>query len=159
VTGVQTCALPILELKPIEMETAVKEVLSTIHVPNNVQVKVNFSMPAHTHMLDPTIIRRIFTNLITNALQAMPKGGDLRIDGSGGDVENHIVEFRDTGVGIPEENLGKLFDPFFTTKAKGQGLGLAVCKRLIEAQGGTITVKSKLGEGSTFSVILPVNMS
>ncbi len=55
--------------------------------------------------------------------------------------------------------MGKLFDPFFTTKAKGQGLGLPVCKRLIEAQGGSITVKSRVGEGSTFTVKLPLEKS
>jgi signal transduction histidine kinase len=59
-------------------------------------------------------------------------------------------------VGIPERNMDKLFNPFFTTKAKGQGLGLPVCKRLVEAHDGRITVESKLGEGSTFTVKLPI---
>jgi signal transduction histidine kinase len=63
----------------------------------------------------------------------------------------------DTGVGVAPENLGKVFNPFFTTKAKGQGLGLAVCKRLIEAQGGTINVTSQVGKGSTFTVTVPAS--
>ena len=67
-----------------------------------------------------------------------------------------FVAFKDTGVGIPEENMGELFNPFFTTKAKGQGLGLPVCKRLVEAHDGRITVESKPGEGSTFTVELPI---
>ena len=157
VSDLQDYSNPVrLELKPVEMESAVKEVLSTIRVPSKVRVSVNFSMPTHTHMMDPTIIRRVFTNLIMNAIQAMPNGGELRINASEANGE-HLVEFRDTGVGIPKENLNKLFDPFFTTKAKGQGLGLAVCRRLIEAQDGSITVTSMVGEGSTFTVKLPTH--
>jgi len=68
------------------------------------------------------------------------------------------VEFSDTGVGIPEENLSKIFDPFFTTKevGKGTGLGLAVCYGIVEKHGGSIDVDSKVGEGTTFRIILPV---
>jgi signal transduction histidine kinase len=65
------------------------------------------------------------------------------------------ISVNDSGVGIPKENLAKVFKPFFTTKAKGQGLGLAVCKRLIEAQGGMISVNSEEGKGSTFTVKVP----
>jgi two-component system sensor histidine kinase HydH len=106
-------------------------------------------------MIDPAVMRRVFTNLIMNAIQAMPNGGELGIDLYGTD-EFLFVAFKDTGVGIPEENMGKLFNPFFTTKAKGQGLGLPVCKRLVEAHDGRITVESKPGEGSTFTVELPI---
>jgi signal transduction histidine kinase len=60
-------------------------------------------------------------------------------------------------VGVAPENLGKVFNPFFTTKAKGQGLGLAVCKRLIEAQGGTINLTSQVGKGSNFTVTVPAS--
>jgi signal transduction histidine kinase len=155
VSDLQNYSKPVeLELKPVEMESAVKEILSTIHVPSNVKVTVNFSMSTHTHMLDPTVIRRVFTNLITNALQAMPNGGELRIEASDADGA-HVIEIKDTGSGIPQENLQRIFDPLFTTKTKGQGLGLAVCRRLVEAQGGSITVESKLGEGTTFTVKLP----
>jgi signal transduction histidine kinase len=67
------------------------------------------------------------------------------------------VSFTDTGVGIPEENLGKLFEPLFTTKAKGIGLGMAVTKTLVEGHGGSIEVQSGVGKGSTFTVKLPTN--
>ncbi|MGA2239947.1 MAG: ATP-binding protein, partial [Candidatus Bathyarchaeia archaeon] len=100
--------------------------------------------------------RRVLTNLILNAVQAMPKGGKLTIAGSRGD-ESFAVAVQDTGVGIAPENLGRVFNPFFTTKAQGQGLGLAVCKRLMEAQGGTIDVTSQVGEGSTFTLKIPTN--
>ncbi len=63
----------------------------------------------------------------------------------------------DTGIGIPEENLGKIFEPLFTTKAKGIGLGLAMSERLVEGHGGRIEVESKAGKGSCFTVLLPMN--
>jgi signal transduction histidine kinase len=66
------------------------------------------------------------------------------------------ISFSDTGVGIPKENLAKLFEPLFTTKAKGIGLGMAITKTLVEANGGTIEVHSEVGKGSTFTVKLPV---
>ena len=70
--------------------------------------------------------------------------------------DSAAIVVEDTGVGIPTENLEKIFSPFFTTKAQGQGLGLAVCKRLVEAQGGTIEVTSQAGKGSRFTIKLPV---
>jgi signal transduction histidine kinase len=66
------------------------------------------------------------------------------------------VSFADTGVGIPEENLGKLFKPLFTTKSKGIGLGLPIIKTIVEAHGGTVEVESTVGEGTTFTVKLPL---
>ena len=66
------------------------------------------------------------------------------------------VFFKDSGTGIPEENLDKIWGPLFTTKAKGMGLGLSICKRIVEAHGGKITVKSKVGAGTTFTVIIPL---
>ena len=85
----------------------------------------------------------------------MPEGGKLTIRASSSDDEVS-VSVQDTGVGIPEENMPKLFQPLFTTKAKGQGLGLPVCRRIVEAHGGKFTVTSKVGCGSTFTVHLPL---
>jgi signal transduction histidine kinase len=106
--------------------------------------------------LDPLLFRRVLTNLVLNAAQAMPKGGRLTIAGQTGDG-SLTVAVQDTGVGIAPASLEKIFNPFFTTKAQGQGLGLAVCKRLTEAQGGTIDVTSQLGKGSTFTLTMPTN--
>ena len=66
------------------------------------------------------------------------------------------ISFEDTGVGIPEETLQKLFSPLFTTKAQGMGFGLAICKRIVEAHGGSITVKTAVNKGTTFTITLPV---
>ncbi len=99
---------------------------------------------------------QVMQNLITNAIQAMPAGGSLTIRG-GRDDEGMIgLEVADTGGGISPENMEKLFQPLFTTKAKGIGLGLVVCKNLVEANGGRIEVKSAPGQGTTFTVTLPV---
>lgn len=100
-------------------------------------------------------MRQIFLNLILNAMQSMPGGGRLRI--STACEENHVqISFRDEGKGIPESIRAKLFEPFFTTKEEGIGLGLSITKRIIEDHRGKITVESAEGEGTTFSVILPL---
>ena len=84
----------------------------------------------------------------------MPNGGVISV--KAGLIDGTVsLSIEDTGAGIPEENLNKLFKPLFTTKAKGAGLGLAVCKRLVEAHGGFITVKSEVGKGSLFTVHIP----
>ena len=110
---------------------------------------------------DPESLMQVFLNLGQNALQAMPDGGTLEILttrrrrsrlGYGQFAE---VRFRDTGIGIPRDKLKKLFIPFYTTKQRGTGLGLAISHRIVNQHGGTIEVRSTLGQGSTFSVFLP----
>ena len=99
-------------------------------------------------------LRRAFTNLVLNALEAMPKGGTLtvgcaRVDG------RVMVKLRDTGMGIPAEAQKKIFKPYFTTKAKGTGLGLSGARRAIQAQGGEIRFESSPSVGTVFFVTLP----
>jgi signal transduction histidine kinase len=99
-------------------------------------------------------MKRVFINLVTNAVQAMPKGGNLIITAEKN--ENYdTISLTDTGDGIPEELKPKLFTPLFTTKSKGQGFGLAVCKRIIEAHNGEISFDSEVGKGTTFTVRIP----
>ena len=121
--------------------------------------------------VDPLQMGQVLTNFITNAVQAMPEGGALRIAarlaGAGiapaepgcleGAPPQVFVEISvtDTGTGISPENRGKLFQPLFTTKAKGIGLGLVVCKNLVAANGGRIEVESEPGQETTFTVSLP----
>ncbi|WP_457555712.1 PAS domain S-box protein [Candidatus Pyrohabitans sp.] len=104
---------------------------------------------------DKTMLQQVMVNLITNACQAMPQGGEIRITtrSRDGSVE---IKISDTGVGIEERHLSRIFDPFFTTKEKdGSGLGLAVSHSIIKRHGGEITVESELGRGSTFIIVLP----
>jgi len=107
-------------------------------------------------------LSQVFSNLILNAVQAMPDGGQIEVSTSpkrkaGEVVEEILVEFTDTGHGITPENLKKLFDPFFTTKHGGTGLGLTIAHSIVDGHRGTIEVKSKIGKGTSFYITLPVN--
>jgi PAS domain S-box-containing protein len=127
--------------------------LKASDIPENVKVKRTFAKRAAA-AVDEKQLKRGFLNLIRNAVQAMPKGGKLTI--KTGETKDHVeIAFRDTGVGIPEENTSRIFTPLFTTKAKGIGMGLAICKRVVEQHGGIIDVKSKIGKGTTFTMKLP----
>ena len=110
---------------------------------------------------DAEQLRQVFLNLAINAVQAMPSGGKLTISTAlrkPGRRSTSMLEvrFRDTGVGIAAADLKNLFIPFYTTKDKGTGLGLPISQRIIENHGGTIEVRSRVGVGSTFTVVLPV---
>jgi signal transduction histidine kinase len=114
-------------------------------------------------MVIPGQIEQIFLNLVINARQAMSHGGRLRIDVRE-NQENGMVEIRiaDSGVGIPPDQLKLIFEPFYTTKSPdshghgGTGLGLSVCRQIIEQHQGRIRVESLVGKGSTFTVKLPL---
>ena len=142
-------------LTPTSLHELVNSVLLTLSIPDNVEVNVLIPEDLPKVMVDPTFMKRVFTNLFTNALQAMPDGGRLTIRAHKTE-EAVSISVEDTGVGIPEEKLDKIFTPLFTTKSKGIGLGLSICKRLLEAQGGSITVKSQVGKGSTFTLKIPI---
>jgi PAS domain S-box-containing protein len=155
VSDLQDYAQPLTpKLTETNVPNLIRQTLSTIKIPGAVKVSVEIEKVAENAMIDPALMRRTLTNLATNAIQAMPKRGKLTIRARG-KRDSTIMTVEDTGAGIPRKNLAKLFSPFFTTKAKGQGLGLAVCKRLVEAQGGTITVKSKPRKGTAFTIKLP----
>jgi len=139
----------------IDLHKPINKTLSSLTVPENVKVSIVIPEDFPKLMLDPTLMQRVFSNLIINAVQTMPNGGKLTIRASRKE-ETALISIEDTGAGIPDENLSKLFTPLFTTKAKGQGFGLPVCKRLVEAHDGNITVKSKVGKGSTFTVEIPL---
>jgi signal transduction histidine kinase len=155
VSDLQDYSQPLLpKLTETDLPNLIRQTLSTINIPEAVKVTVEIEKPAENAMIDPTLMRRTLANLTINAIQAMPKKGKLTIRARS-KRDSTIMTIEDTGAGIPRKNLAKLFSPFFSTKAKGQGLGLAVCKRLVEAQGGTITVKSKPRKGTAFTIKLP----
>ena len=138
------------------LETVIDNALSRIQVRESVTVKKDFEPNLPMVSIDSEQIRRSIANLVKNADDAMGGGGDLTINGraSDGFVE---LQIRDTGKGISDADVGKVFDPLFTTKAKGIGLGLAIVKETIEKHKGTIGVTSRPGEGTTFSIRLPVH--
>jgi two-component system, NtrC family, sensor kinase len=107
--------------------------------------------------LDRNKIQQVFWNLLLNACEAMPKGGQLTIsDSLSADKKWIEVRVADSGVGIPKENVGRLFDPFFTTKSSGTGLGLAVTYGIIQQHDGKIEIKSEVGRGTVFILRFPV---
>jgi signal transduction histidine kinase len=144
----------------VDLNILVKESLSYITVPEHVMVKANLNGHSPQIITDGEQICRVFANIISNAIQAMSgpgaaKPGELVID-IGSDEGCAWIKFKDSGCGISEENMNKIFEPLFTTKPKGIGLGLAISKRLVEQNGGKIEVASRVGEGATFTVKLPL---
>ena len=142
-------------IKKMELETIVK-ILITANIPKNIQTSYKIDPDANIINNDYVLLKRILTNLIINAIQAMPEGGNLSINAHK-ELKNILIIVQDTGVGIPEEVKPHIFKPMFTTKSKGQGFGLVVVKRLTETLGGTISFESNLGEGAKFIISLPTN--
>jgi signal transduction histidine kinase len=103
-------------------------------------------------------LQQVFFNIFYNARDAMPGGGEIRISSQYNDNRGVSILISDSGIGIPEENLNRVFDPFFTTKEdeKGTGLGLSVVYGIIRSHNGEINVTSKVGEGTTFEIQLPL---
>jgi len=107
--------------------------------------------------VDPHQMRRVLRNLVNNACQAMPAGGELRVRCRRGHDEGVTIEIADTGTGMDSEQLRHLFDPFYTTKrfGAGTGLGLAISKEITERHGGTVRVESEPGRGTAVTLWLP----
>ncbi len=160
------------ELAPLDVNEVVRKTAQLVtpppvpgaggEAPPPVEVALSLADDLPRGRGDAEQLRQVFLNLAINAVQAMPSGGKLTISTSlrkGGrrGAPAHFLEvrFRDTGPGIPQSVLKNLFIPFFTTKDKGTGLGLPISQRIVENHGGTIEVRSRVGVGSTFTVVLP----
>ncbi|MEM0385568.1 MAG: ATP-binding protein [Nitrososphaeria archaeon] len=142
----------------IHLPSLIEKTLTRINIPKNVSIHKETDAAVEYTVCDEVLLERVLYNLILNAIQAMPNGGLLTIKCVKEDsfVSINVI---DTGTGIPENILQKIFTPFFTTKAKGQGLGLAICKRFVDILEGKIEVKSEVGKGSTFTVKIPFRTS
>ncbi len=157
VSDLQDFSRPIKpELRPVDLPSLILDALDGIEIPGNVEVKTDFKDGPEEFEADPNMIRRILINLVTNAVQAMPDGGQLDLSISF-DESNSYLRIKDTGMGISDESMGNIFDPMYSTKAQGQGFGLPVCKKLAEAHGGNISVQSTEQKGTTFTLTLPRN--
>jgi len=143
-----------LELEVDSVRNVLIDALTVVRIPENVQV-LNAVPEEPTIRVDKNKIERVFINLVKNAIDAMPNGGTITISCKQANDKFEIT-FADTGTGIPEEIIPKIFSPLFTTKAQGMGFGLAICKRMVEAHGGTITVETEKGKGTAFKVTLPI---
>jgi two-component system NtrC family sensor kinase len=157
------------QLRPLEINEVLEELIHLsepwLHA-RNIKLLSSFSLNLPRVLGDPMHLQTLFLNLITNALDAMPQGGQLTIrtrkvlsqtssEKNGGWVE---ISIADTGIGITEESKKRIFDPFFTTKkiGEGTGLGLAICEQIIEEHSGRLDVESEVGRGSTFFVRVPI---
>ena len=138
----------------VDLNQLLESQLQKIQVPDRVKVRKRLDPNLPMIYADPVQLSRSFYNILINAVQAMPKGGTLRLstETSGGSV---VAAVQDSGVGISLEHLKKIFEPLFTTKSKGTGLGLALVKEYIEANRGQIEVQSKGGAGTTFRMTFP----
>ena len=128
----------------------------------NITVELDLEEERREINLDAPKMARVLVNLISNAAEAMPGGGNLRIrsrvsEHKGEDVLK--LSISDTGCGIDEKDLERVHEPFFTTKRQGTGLGIPICRKIIDAHGGSFDLKSKLGEGTTVEIELPVKSS
>ena len=121
----------------------------------NVSLQLEIDSADSIMHIDPNQMTQVFINIIRNCLQAMPKGGRLKIHSERG-TDCIKVEFIDTGIGIKKKDLERLFQPFFTTKSLGLGLGLSISQQIMQNHGGKIEVKSQYRKGSTFSIYLPI---
>jgi len=145
-------------LKPNIEKLNLKDLIDSTLIVANVPEKITTQVIADENLLlntEATFIRRVLTNLIVNAIQAMPNGGKLTIEAHT-KKDKAIISVKDTGVGIPEEVKPNLFKPLFTTKSKGQGLGLAVIKRLVEDLNGKVNFESEEDKGTKFIIELPL---
>ena len=146
-----------LQLQEVNLGALIRKAVEEASIPDSVEAELHVDDGLDSVSMDPLKIRRMLDNLLRNAVQAMQDGGTLEVSAvCEGDVV--FLRVRDTGTGIPEELMPDLFKAFVTTKPQGMGLGLAYSKRAVEAHGGTIVVESKVGEGTTFTVRLPVEL-
>jgi len=146
-----------------ELNTLVKDTLilmeHQLKLWSNISVETKLAADLPPFVCDPNKIIQILINLLSNARDAMPDGGIIRIDTSyAPDMDRLVLKIADDGLGIPEELLKRIFDPFFTTKpvGKGTGLGLSIVQSIVRTHGGEIQVESALGKGTTFTIMLPL---
>jgi signal transduction histidine kinase len=147
-------------LQLIDINNNIEAVLSIVeHQFNlaNIQIKRNYSDNLPLILIDEHQMQEVFMNLLNNANDAMPQGGIINVATS---LEGDFlrIDFQDIGIGMSEDIMKRLFEPFFTTKEKGTGLGLSVCYGIIKVHNGELRFESKLGKGTTATILLPLQM-
>ena len=148
-------------MQPGDIRTPLRDTVTLLQgVAEHSSVRIREEYPASSVPvnMDKNELKQVFINIINNALQAMPQGGDLQIRVRTGPAEDAVIEFEDTGHGISQEHLEKIFEPFFSTKIDrdGTGLVLSISYRIIQNHGGRIEVESESGTGTLFRVVLPL---
>ena len=158
VSDLQAFVRPVrIDKQPISLTELVTAVLASVAIPENININVCMKTDFPQVKADPQLLKRVLINLVTNSVQAMPGSGKLTISAQVNSQGQAVVTVEDTGVGIPEKIKPQIFTPLFTTKPRGQGFGLAVCKRVIEAHGGSINFESQEGKGAKFTIQFPAS--
>lgn len=149
------------ELQPMELQPVVKEALKLLRstLPADVALKPRVDAAGCMAIVDPSQIHQVIMNLCLNSVQAMPEGGELRVDLDLGEKDTVVLRVADQGTGIAPEHLQRVCDPFFTTKRPGEGtgLGLSIVHGIISTCGGALHIESTPGEGSVITVSLPLH--
>jgi signal transduction histidine kinase len=152
-----------LELQPVDLRAAAEDALRVIAVQaadSGISTQVETEGEIPVVLADRESLRSILTNLLINAFQAIDgEGGDITVKLSA-DRESQLARIQvvDTGHGIASEDIGKVFEPYYSTKDTGTGLGLAIVRKALEDHGGTISVSSRQGGGTTFTITLPLGV-
>ncbi|MDY7039910.1 MAG: GAF domain-containing protein [Chloroflexota bacterium] len=148
--------------RPTAVEALLDDVLTLMRKQleqGHVQVQTAYDPDLPRVMAIADHLKQVFLNIILNALEAMPNGGTLQVRTGTEQVNDGqrmvIISFQDTGVGIPESDVDQIFEPFYSTRPDGTGLGLSISYDIVARHGGRIEVESQVGQGSTFTVILP----
>ena len=150
-----------LELQDVDLRVEAEDALRIVEAraeESGIETRINQEEKLPRIMADREALRSVLTNLVINAVEAIDgNGGSVLINLSNADENSVKVEITDTGCGISPGDISKVFEPYFSTKETGTGLGLAIVKKAIDDHGGTISVASKEGSGTTFTIILPAN--
>jgi signal transduction histidine kinase len=144
-----------LELSETSPKRILKEALRLLKAPVNVEL-IDKTDEKTALKVDPDKMLRVFVNVMKNSFEAMPKGGKLVAE-SHEQYKRVVISFSDTGIGISKKLIDKIWTPLTTTKAQGMGFGLPICKKIVEAHGGSISINSIQGKGTTVTMTLPVN--
>jgi C4-dicarboxylate-specific signal transduction histidine kinase len=151
------------QMEPLHMNEAISEVIELTRgeaAKSGVSVQTQFAESLPPVRADRTQLQQVILNLILNAVQAMNESGlalrELQIGTEANGSDGVLISIRDSGPGIRQENLDRLFDPFYTTKQAGMGMGLAICRSIVEGHGGRIWATANVPQGAAFHFTLPV---
>ncbi|GAX62306.1 signal transduction histidine kinase [Candidatus Scalindua japonica] len=150
---------PVLHFEKCDINGVIESVLDFIGpeaMQNSIRILKSFDTTLPKCNLDSSVIKQALLNVILNAQQAMPNGGELMVR-TYQNGENVFIDITDTGVGVQENKIDKIFQVYYSTKKNGTGLGLPTARRIIEENRGTINIRSEDGKGSSFLIKLPVN--
>ncbi len=140
------------EIQPVIASMLARSEIKSKFKSQGVNLKLRLEKNLPPLLCDPTYVGEIVRNLLDNALEATPRGGEVLVQIARENKKWLVLSVRDTGIGIPDQDKKKIFVPFFSTKEKGMGLGLVFAKRVMDACGGKIEVESREGEGSLFKL-------